>query len=51
VKNATLPSSWACSMVPGGGGSLEEMSRGRSVRHKPSSMFMAVTEKLASLLA
>ena len=50
VKKATLPSSWACSMVPGAGGSLEEMSSW-SVRQNPSSMFMDVTEKLASLLA
>ena len=50
VKKATLPSSWACSRVPGAGGSLEEMSSA-SVRQTPSSMFMDVTEKLASLLA
>ena len=36
--------------VPGAGGSLEAMSSS-SVRRKPSSMFMDVTEKLASLLA
>src|SRR5215510_8630380 len=50
VKNATLPSSWACAMVPGAGGVLEAMSSS-SVRQSPSSTFMDVTEKLASLLA
>ncbi len=50
VKKATLPTRTACSKLPGAGGSLEEMSSW-SVRHSPSSMFMDVTEKFASLLA
>ena len=50
VKKASLPTRTACSKLPGAGGSLEEMSS-CSVRQKPSSMFMDVTEKLASLLA
>src|SRR5262245_57742162 len=50
VKKASLPTRTACSKVPGAGGSLEGMSS-CSVRQRPSSMFMDVTEKLASLLA
>src|SRR5262252_8421649 len=50
VKKATLPTRTAWSKLPGAGGVLEEMSS-LSVRQTPSSMFMDVTEKLASLLA
>src|SRR5215831_9700363 len=50
VKKAILPTRTACSKLPGAGGVLEEMSS-CSVRQTPSSMFMDVTEKLASLLA
>src|SRR5882724_4618947 len=50
VKKATLPTRTACAKLPGAGGVLEEMSSW-SVRQTPSSMFMDVTEKLASLLA
>ena len=50
VKKASLPTRTACSKLPGLGGSAESMSS-CSVRQKPSSMFMDVTEKLASLLA
>src|SRR5882724_8542521 len=50
VKKATLPTRTACSKLPGAGGVLEGMSSCRNWQ-KPSSMFMDVTEKLASLLA
>src|SRR4030095_3938960 len=50
VKKATLPSRTAWSKLPGAGGVLEEMSSW-SVRQKPSSMFIDVTEKFHSLLA
>src|SRR6266850_2804190 len=50
VKKAILPSRTACSKLPGAGGVLEAISS-CSVRQKPSSMFMDVTERFASLLA
>src|SRR5215468_6438316 len=50
VKKATLPTRTACVKLPGAGGVLEEMSSW-SVRQFPSSTFIDVTEKLASLLA
>src|SRR5919109_3052489 len=50
VKKASLPTRTACSKLPGLGGSEEPMSSW-SVRQEPSSTFMDVTEKLASLLA
>src|SRR4030095_15389319 len=50
VKKASLPTRTACSKLPGLGGSAESMSSCK-VRQEPSSMFMDVTDKLASLLA
>src|SRR2546427_5079560 len=50
VKKASLPTRTAWSRLPGAGGVLEAMSS-CCVRHKPSSTFMDVTEKLASLFA
>src|SRR5262249_61877765 len=50
VKKASLPTKTACSKLPGLGGSAESISSCK-VRQIPSSMFIDVTEKLASLLA
>ena len=50
VKKASLPTSDGVLEAAGGRGLAESMSSW-SVRQKPSSTFMDVTEKLASLLA
>ena len=50
VKKASLPTQDGVLEAAGGRGVLEAISS-CSVRQKPSSMFMDVTEKLASLLA